>query len=113
MLCDSIKWSNIHVLRVFEGKKREMREKKISEGIQGKNFPNLMKNINKEILKIHQNPKQNKLYTQAYLLKTKDMVLKTARKTDKLHTKKQQKDTFDQLFETKEAGNNGMTSLKY
>lgn len=39
-----------------EGKKREIREKNISEDILGKNFLNLMEHINTEIKKVHQTP---------------------------------------------------------
>lgn len=37
-LHESVKWSNTYVLRGPEGKKEEMREKKIHEGLLGKNY---------------------------------------------------------------------------
>ena len=94
-----------------------MKEKKIPEGIVGEIYQIfqiwLKKSINTESFKIHQIP--NRLNYTSRCICWKDKVLKTARKKkkDTIYPEEQKKNTFDKLFEKKEDGNKGMTSLKY
>lgn len=79
--------SNIHVIRVPEGEKKEDREKIITTEIIVENFPNLPKDINLQFQKAAQatnktNPKKcTPRYIIAKFLKTenKGKILKSAR----------------------------------
>jgi len=58
-LWDNIKWTNIHIIGVPEGKRREKVPEKIFEEIRAENFPNMGKETVNQVQEA-QSPRQDK-----------------------------------------------------
>ena len=58
-LWDNIKWTNIHIIGVPEGKGREKVPEKIFEEIRAENFPNMGKETVNQVQEA-QSPRQDK-----------------------------------------------------
>ena len=82
-LWDNIKCTNIHIIRVPEGEKREKGPKKISEEITGENIPHMGKETANHVQEAQSSrqdkPKGEHTKTVIKLTKIKDKSLKATR----------------------------------